>query len=279
MTVQTETNTQQLYFDVEHAHVNTLGLTGIKGRDHAVIVNPGTEDKIISLCSENYELVKNEVIFPQIESNFAGKEFKTNVQNYNDAAFQVDYIFPIEGLDFFKGENLQFRLGVGTSYDTTKKFDLSAGLFRELCGNGLAVPLAMAAAQEFKLEMSGQHSYDNVKKMLESFSTWLPDVLARFPQAMKEAFTPLHDTMVKDYSERILEVVSATKVFSTKLVEDAVAIAKTEQIVGNLESRDWLAYNAINNLLFDDEVNKKNDWDRRGADQKVLEYMLATVQR
>jgi len=277
MTVKTVNNTNDLYFDVQHVAVDTLGLTGISGRDHAVIVRPKQENKIVSLCSENYELVRNEEIFPVIEENFAHMDYKVNVKNYNDAQFSVDYIFALQGLDFIKGDNLQFRLSTGHSYDSRRKFDVNAGLWREICGNGLAVPVQLDAAQQFKLEMSGQHTHDNVKKMLDTFSTWLPSVLNEFPAAMKQAFKPLYDTKIQDYATRILEVVSATNVFSTKLVDSAVAVAQMEQMAGNLESTQWLAYNAINNLLFDDEVNKKNDWDRKRKDQEVLEYMLATV--
>jgi len=277
MTVQTKDNTSQLYFDVEKMHVSQLGLNGIAGRDHAVVVRPGEEDKIISLCSETYELVKNDLIFPVIEQQFQGTNFRTKVQNYNDASFSVDYIFPLQGLDFLKDDKLQFRLNTSHSYDKTKKFDVSAGLFRQLCSNGLSVPVQIAAALDFKMEMSGQHTHDNVKGMLENFKTWLPAVLNKFPSAMKDAFAPMHDKKVDDYATRILEVVTATGVFSTKLVEDAVAVAQTEQMLAGLPATDWLTYNAINNLIFSDEVNRKSDWDRRRADQKVLEYMVATV--
>lgn len=274
MTTETKSNLDSLYFPAKHVAVEKLGFAGVPGRDHAVIVNPGSDNKIVSLCSEDYELVLNENIFPEIEAGLKGLDYTVQAKNYNDCMFKVDFIVPIEGLDFFKGDNLQMRIETWHSYDSRRRFLIDAGLWRQICGNGLAMPLEVAQAQDYKLEMSGMHSHDNVKEMLKSFTMWLPNVLESLPATAKEVYKPLNDRALTNYSERILEVVSATKVFSTKLVEDAVAVAQLEERAGGLRRSDWLAYNAINNLIFSDEVNKKDDFERKALDQKVVSYML-----
>jgi hypothetical protein len=277
MTLKGEKNTDSLYFNVVHEPVTEVGLTGIPGRDHCVIVRPGQDDKIVSLCSSTYELVENDKIFPVLEKSIGSYPYQVLVRNYNDCQFNVRYIIRNESIDLPGGDTLLLMVDIDHSYDTKRRFNIGWSAYRELCSNGLTVPYQGEYADLFNLEMDGIYSNENVKKMLEKFTKWLPEVMNKFGTAVKETYRPLTERRINNYEDRILEVISATNVFSEKLLSAAVAIAKSEERAALLPRTDWLAYNAINNLIFDDEVNKKMYFERKKLDLKVVNYMLSTV--
>ena len=67
-----------LLFDVKKVNfAETFGMAANSDYSHAIIGNINGENKVLNVCSDRYELVRNSEIFPQIRQilNDAGLQF------------------------------------------------------------------------------------------------------------------------------------------------------------------------------------------------------------
>lgn len=245
-------------------------------------------DFLLNSCSDRYELVKNEEIFPVIEETLRKHniEFEPGYSHINHARFYGDY--NIKNADFVSsvgngGDKIRPMLRVQHSYNGLTKYRIVFGYFRLICSNGLVIPVE--EMKEYNLNVSGKH-VTSIRKSLE----WLNQTLETFGENKEKItgdivkkYRVLGDSFVENVEDRIKEVLEATKIkvidrknFNT--IEDIkgriILEATNEKLEYNGRVNDWLVYNGINQFINDDSLNSKAPDIRYNLDSKVFEYLL-----
>jgi hypothetical protein len=110
---------------------------------YKAIVNPEI-DKVYSIVSKDYKLIRHEDAVQRIEStideNLKLGKYKTSTEFYNDGGrMRMIYRFYEKSVEIKKGDTLNPELHLFNSYDTTWPFIVIIGAFRFVCANGLVV--------------------------------------------------------------------------------------------------------------------------------------------
>ena len=238
----------------------------------SVIATIDGQDKVLNVCSDRYELVPNDQIFPAIrhELKSRGVKFSETYRNTNNAVFNASYT--LEDNSFNVGianDIIKPKFEVTHSYNGLQKYSIILGYYRLICSNGLVVPLE--EKEETNLQITGKHT----QKILDSIGQlfdMIPEFLAKNGGFIKK-YEVLYDTKVENFSDRVEEVMNATGI--KKGMDDVLATIRTEMSQLSIDkANDWLVYNAINRLIYDDEKNIKSQQVRRDLDKKVLTHIM-----
>lgn len=251
---------------------NVFNISANSDYAKTVVATIDGQDKILNVCSDRYELVPNDQIFPAIrhELNSRGVKFSETYRNTNNAIFNASYT--LEDNSFKVGtanDVIKPKFEVTHSYNGQQKYSIVLGYFRLICSNGLVIPLE--GKEDTTLQITGKHT----QKILDSIG----QLFDMIPQFLKEnggfikKYEVLFDTKVDNFSDRVEEVMNATGI--KKGMDDVLATIRTEMSQLNIDKpNDWLVYNAINRLIYDDEKNVKLQAVRRDLDKKVLAHIM-----
>ena len=110
--------------------------------DHAIVMDLKEGQKIVNFCSPNYGLLKNQEVFPMVEKALSeifstySKEYSVN---HTDAVFTATYNAGVNPTLYkgIKKEQLIPQIIIGNSYNSSKLFNVSYGVYRQICSNGL----------------------------------------------------------------------------------------------------------------------------------------------
>lgn len=245
-------------------------------------------DFLLNACSDVYELVPNQEIFPAIEQLLreAGIKFSVEYMHINNVRFyseiqitDKDYAYTMEGttdeiFPMFKGQH---------SYNGKTMYGIIFGYFRLVCENGLTIPLE--EMKQYNLSIGGKHTV-SIQKSLEQLKSLINvfkvDAL-QITKSIVAQFEMLAKSTPDSVETRITNVLKAAGIkpqentkFST--MEYIKAAAKYEAELPNLGYNgvinDWLIYNAVNAYINDNSLNIKTPEVRQEFDSKALEYML-----
>jgi len=249
------------------------------------------EDFFLNACSNIYELVKNQDIFPEIErvlnSNNIG--FSVEYSHTNNVRFYANYRITDKRYAYnMKGTSdfIEPMLRVQHSYNGLTKYKIVFGYFRLVCSNGMIIPVR--EMNEYNLCLSGKHtssilgSIEQLDKILKRFAVDAKQITT----AIVAKYELLGGRMVANVRDRLIEVLAATKItavennkFNTlnditrRIMEEA-----NDQSLGyNGKVTDFLLYNGINQYLNDDTINIAAPEKRMEIDSKVFEYMVVNV--
>jgi len=251
---------------------------------------------LLNVCSPRYELVKNEDIFPNIETilNANNIDFDVEYKHINNVRFYADYVITDKRLSYtITGTNdkIQPKLMVQHSYNGLTKYRIMFGYFRLVCSNGLVIPLE--EMDEYNLSIVGKHtasinnSFHELDNMLKFFVNngrqIILDTTLKFESLAANIYTG--GSAILDVKERIEEVLKASKItaISNKSFDTVNSIFNTiteelekpEMSDYNKEMNDWLIYNGINAYIHNDDLNVMIPEVRIEKDSKVLETMLS----
>ena len=244
--------------------------------------------KLLNCCSPVYKLIANELIFPVVEQLLreANISFETSYYEVGNVRFYAKIVITDAKYGFkIKGTNdvIQPMLTVQHSYNGKTKFKILFGYFRLICSNGLTIPLA--EMEQYNLVIEGKHT-ENIATAM----SMLNDMIIKFSTdadmistAIGSKFNVLANNVPANVTDRITNVLKAvgiTAIESSKFntVEYVQGLAQYEANLPQFEYdgviNDWLIYNAINQLIMDDDLNIMFPEIRREKDSKVMEYML-----
>ncbi len=248
----------QLFMPVEKVPVKDIlpDYEPPKGKDHAIIVySDDGKKRIANLCSDGYGLISNkELILPLMETLDSHKfEYTTQVRNFDDRKFFVDFIFGKEGIDFGYGkkpDKIVPKITWRNSYDLSLKYGLMAGIWRMVCSNGMMAP--------------DQESFKSIKKLhtvnfAEISLTETVDLIHEFLRDSKmimEPFQALRDRRIlQDELEEFLEEIIDYTGFPKKQKEMVLQrIIEEKAITNTLDG--WIVYNGFNyQLNHNEEIN------------------------
>jgi len=248
--------------------------------EYDIIGFPNDVKRKLGTCSDRYELVPNEVIFPRIEEelNSRGMKFSVAYHEVDNARFYAKYILEDKNLAIGSGGDIvKPMISVNHSYNGLTKYSITFGYFRLVCSNGLVIPLEGQEATN--LMISGKHT----KEILNSFDSMfvkMNDFFALQGKIQKK-FEVLTDRAIANYGERIEAVLEATKLKPSKvqLAEISVTAINEANTLNGGVVNDWLIYNAINAYIYkgvDAKGNKSKAVPEKKAaqDAKVLAEIM-----
>lgn len=263
----------QMLFDVQKVNFeHHFGMPANSDYEYAIIGNINGSDKLLNVCSDRYELVGNDEIFPQIREilNNSGLQFSENYSMVNHARFYADYVIESENTSIItKNDKIKPLIRVRHSYNGLTKYAITFGYFRLICDNGLVVPIE--GKEAMNLHIVGKHttsirtSLDMLIQRLEQFTT--------NHEIYKENFEILGGQWVANPLERITEVLEYSKI-PVKKAETVLSTVLNEssQLYGG-EVNDWLIYNGVNQLIHKGD-NKKVLEQKELYDYKAIEFLL-----
>jgi len=249
----------------------------------------GGEPKLLNQCSDIYQLVENERIFPNIEQVLFNNaiDFDVTYKQINDVRFYADYNITDSRFAYKMkdtNDSINPMIRVQHSYNGLTKYAIVFGYFRLVCTNGMTI--AVEEMKEFNLTIKGKHT-EIILKSLEMLNDKL-NFFVRNAEIITSKITAKYEKLASnvrgDVTSRIEEVLEASGIIAVEnakfnTVEDILSRIEAEANMENLGYKgivnDFLIYNGINQYLNDDNRNIQVPEKRMETDSKVLEYMLA----
>ncbi len=257
---------KDLIFPVKKVPLGDLGLNVgvVPGIDHGIVVN---DNKLVSFCSEDYNLIPNESIvegFKEFLTN-QGFDYDFYYRSYGNVRFKME--FYLKGGQFNLGtkekpDMVSPSLYVWNSYNRSLKFQFGVQAMRLVCTNGLT---AMANLKHLVMT----HTSGSIEAIPKSLSL-IEDFETHFDEVL-ETYEDLRHIPVRDIESRIRDVVEETS-FPVYLADLAFQRAQREIIESQLKPTDWLVYNSLNYTLnhhADHLLGRKAD----DLDRRVLTYL------
>ena len=285
-----ETTLNEITFPVEM--VNTDDFFGIRTNPEyskTVIGTINGEQFLLNSCSDRYELISNDQIFPPInellKSN--GIDYSVTYKQSNNVRFYADYIFnnpefthKIENSD----DIVRPKISVQHSYNGLTKYAICFGYFRLICSNGLTIPVE--EMNHFNLSIEGKHtesvaeSFLKLNKMINFFIE-----TKQVNKEILKKYSSLSERWVPNLNDRLTEVLEKNNITIKGTKENSKSKFNTldhiSSIIKNESDKlysgkinDWLIYNGINQYINNDDLNVKTPEVRRDMDQKVFDYLI-----
>lgn len=263
----------EFLFEVEKVNFQeTFGMAANSDYEYAIIGKIDGEDKVLNVCSDRYELVKNAEVFPQIRQILidAGLKFSEKYTMVNHARFYADYVIESESTHIgAAGDIVKPLIRVRRSYNGLTKYAIIFGYFRTICDNGLVVPVIGKEATN--IHIIGKHtksiriSLDMLIQRLEYFTA--------NQNILKKNFDVLGGQWVEKPLQRITEVLEFANIPEKKAALVLETVNKESAQLYDGKVNDWLIYNGVNQLIHKGD-NKKVLEQKELYDYKAIEYLL-----
>lgn len=304
-----KTTLDQMLFPVVKAPVlSTSGIKTLASNAYGIYgdIDRNGDPYLLNTCTDIYELLPNEDLFPRIEQILKenGIPFTVQYRMIDHTRFYADYAIKTGSVTVGDKKDEIFPLiRVEHSYNGLLSYKMYFGYFRMICSNGLVIPVA--DKETTNLVVKGKHT----KKILESLNR-LIDKIDFFSKNHKKFVMPFEimaDTWVSNWEERVLEVATATAVglrgvkaifekgedkknTETILGYEGQIIERISYEAGKLYGNggsvnEWLIYNGFNYHIFnattkatEDKASREYDTAyelRVDQDRKVLKEILA----
>jgi hypothetical protein len=290
MKTQTTTtnNLQDILFDVQKVTMeeatNGLLVGGTSETEYAIVGKINKKNHILNSCSERYNLVPNSAIFSPIEKELKarGIDFDVTYKNVNNVKFYGDFVMNSDFLNVGTDNDIiSPKINIAHSYNGLLNYSLTMGYFRLVCSNGLVIPVKGQEQHNFQAKGKHTPSLDqNLAMMLEKM-----DYLITNKELVQEGFNSLYNTKVTNLDNFLLESMEAIGMNAenkrsgkkTKNFDYAKEIAQKEAKKLDSDMNLWLVYNAVNNTIFNDDLNTKHDEFRTADDTKLMSHLLELV--
>ena len=255
-------------------------------------VNPEkNRRKVLNYCSDQYGLVPNSSIFPQIEDMLRLNDisFEATYRHVDHVEFYVEYLITDDRYTWTvpgTNDKIQMIIRVQHSYDSSKVFKVFMGWFRFICDNGLVSPVK--EMEDYNLVIVVKHatkihkSFEVFNQMLVKIQNEAEEIIA----AVGNKFNVLAETVVphESFDDMLKETLAAagikpisnSKYCTLEDIKQRAMLEANHPTLGyNGTVNEWLVYNAINQYINDDTLNVTNPETRLNNDSKVLEFLLS----
>lgn len=265
------TTLNDLLFDVEK--IENTDFATLSSCSHSIFAYPNNEKTLIQTCSERYELVPNAQIFPVIRQTImnSGHTFSEQYDMLDHSMFMAKFVLTdVEIAIKSANDKIRPQIIIYHSYNGVRKYTIKFGFYRLVCSNGLTVPVK--ELEFLNLQIGGKHTI-SIRQSLETLMSRL-DYVCKNLDHLTNGFNLLANEQVVDWSARVLEVMAQAGI--KKGSENVLTSIRNES--NNLYGgsvNNWLIYNGINQLIYDDKANKKIDETREQLDRKVMSILMA----
>lgn len=266
------TDFNQVNFDVKKIECEYESISPV--RTDIVVYPFGPSRPVrVGCTSDDYFLVPNNEVFGLIRQSIIDKgiNFVEKYTMYDYSSFQMELFFP----DYYfilNGKDVCFlKFSMLNSYSGVSKHDIHFGVHRQVCTNGLTLPIS-----DYSIDFSGKHT----KKLatdLQGFDQRLNNFL-NSPKDLQKPFEVLEQRKLnkadlKAYIEPIIKQAGILPVENSKFntYDYLNERIETEMNVLNVqEPNKWLVYNAINHYLYNDGLNNFTPEKRAKIDRAVM---------
>jgi hypothetical protein len=271
--------------------VELVNNPAITNKEYSRMVMMPDSGKVLNYCSPRFNLLKNQDVFPVIEKYLDDAKcgyIKAYSMNGYGTSFHAKYIIKtVNGTDVgisvgADADVIYPSVDVDNSYSGLKQAMFAFGYFRMICSNGMVIPVE--GQEDKNLQIKGKHT----EKLSLSFGQLIQKLngFLSMQGTFKKRFEVLCDTAVKNYGDRVEEVLNATKVSATQLQTESIlnTITKETKELGYKTPNEWIVYNAINAHIYKavsstGKTKKATPDIKRGIDNKVLTWMLNDVNK
>lgn len=275
------TTLNEMLFPVKIAPISEeLGVNSISSTEYGIFANINGEAKstLLNVCSDIYELVENDKIFPAIEKilRTASIDFEVTYKMIDFSRFYADYNLKVGGISVGNKKDKIFPIiRVTHSYNGLLKYKITFGWFRLICENGLVVPVE--GKEEQNISIVGKHT----KQILQSLATLLEKVkhFTTNTEKYSEKFKVMADRSVKNWEDRIIEVMAASGVGKRGFTQITEKINFESEKLYDGKVNDWLLYNGFNYHIFNAVTKEGKQYDtapnlRHDQDRKVFDTLF-----
>lgn len=241
--------------------------------DTVVQVETETGPMICNNCSEGYLLIPNKEIFPVLEKEmqkFGLTSIKRQVVDYSTFFVDYDFLDNDKKIRVAKGDVIFPRISIENSYNSKYLFKINAQFLRQVCSNGMCLPVEDST---FNTILS--HSKGNISKIvaesiegIHAFFENAKDIAGEYEILMEKK---VDDSEIDEYVQKILK--KSNSLLSYK--DDIINRIKQENSMG-IEINMFSIYNGINYFL-QPEHNQFITLDnvkRRQIDEKILDVVF-----
>lgn len=288
---QTKCTLDELNFPVEKVKQTDFDCNKNCAYDIFGYIGAEKTKKRLNTCSNIYELVPNNLIFPNVEAILErhGIKFEASYSHTNHARFYANlvitdprYAYKMKGTS----DAVHPLLRGQHSYNGLTKYKIIFGYFRVICTNGLTVPVQ--EMKRFNLSLTGKHTKSILHslKELDTLLTIFSNEAKQITKAITDKFEILGGRAVVKLEDRVKDVLTQNKIgmienqnFNTvmNIVNRINKEANDTSLGYKGRVNDWLVYNGINQYLNDDALNISSPEKRQEVDSKIFEYMLANA--
>lgn len=275
------TTLDQMLFPVEMSTLNEkLGINSISSTEYGIFGYIGGEKTptLLNTCSDVYELVENEKIFPAIETllNQNNIPFKVDYKMIDFSRFYAEYTINQAGVSVGNRKDKIFPvIRVTHSYNGLLKYKITFGWFRLVCTNGLVLPVE--GKEEQNLSIVGKHTkqiIQSLDKLMEKLNLFVKN-----EKKYMEKFEILADRSVKNWEDRIIETMVVSGVGKRGYSQIIDTISKESDTLYKGQVNDWLIYNGFNYHIFNAVTKEGKPYDtapnlRQDQDKKVFDTLF-----
>lgn len=271
-----ECNLNEILFPVERVKQEEFKCNSDYAYDIFGYIN-GIKTRL-NCCSERYELVENSEVFAKVEETLRGHNINFEVTYYHlhHARFYADYKILNQAYTVANGDIIYPNLRVQHSYNGLTKYGIKFGYFRQVCTNGLTVPVK--EKEQFNFAIGGKHT-TIIKRSLEILSEKLQFFINEGEKTL-DVFREMTKRSTLNVEDRITEVMKFAKInivnnknVNTMQYITEVIADEARNYYGGI-ANDWLVYNGINRYINDNNVNIKSPEVRAELDAKVIGFMI-----
>lgn len=261
----------QILAKVEKVHSSEISDSDVlftTKNEYSILVHTPHGRKKVNDCSAEYNLISNADILIPFETELQ-KHFKFSVRyNHEDySKFYIQYDLQVPAFKINKKDNLIPTIKIHTSYNGELKHTIISGAYREVCKNGMVLPIF---DQSLKFKHSKRMSKEFAMQiMLEKIEQYA----AEFNTHIKTYYEPLFDKKVENYIERIEYVLRGTD-FPKRQLPTIIQRAEIEAEELNQPITDWIIYNSFNYQLNHNEKIGFHEDFKEKIDLQILNLML-----
>lgn len=251
-----------------------------------IFAYPNGEKIRVNVCSDRYQLIPNNDIFPVIEQILVQNDvqFTADYSMINHSRFYVEYIIenPKFAYPIGNGDVVKPCIKVQHSYNGLTKYSITVGFFRLVCTNGLVI--AIEDMKEFNLNIVGKHT-ENIKNslnrleqsltMFEENSSVLQTIINKYQMLNSVPIVNLKQAIETTLKNSGITAVDNKSLNTVDSIYNRITAELNNPTIEFNGATNWILYNGINSYIFDDNLNIATPDIRTAKDQTVFEYLLA----
>lgn len=265
--------TSEICFKVEKVESPAIaqGMTTTTENSHAILGHlPNGEIRKLHDCAERYKLVQNAEIFGELERLFSinpkTADFEVTIHNIDNVQFAVDFRFPQYKSLIKKVDEVIAGFTVRNSYNGKWSFAGYLNSYRQICSNGM---WGVARA----LSVKNRHT-EIVKVAVQTMFLEVVNALEEFEMQTAKYELLAQIDRKNGWEDRLEEIAKKSGIVKFHDEAKAIARAEADNLYGGVVN-DFVIYNALNNVLFDNSLNKKPQDVRAKMDERIFANLMA----
>lgn len=222
-------------------------------------------------CSEKYSLIKNEEIFlpiaDKLDSMFGAEN--VNIKIKASQPYEYHLYFEIPSLATNEKDSLYPMSSITNSYTTQIKAAQFGMIGRVICTNGMMTISEKAVVFNIKHTKKETGMYLDMNQILKDTEKVFSDfgIVTEHREIMNTV--NLSALKGKNNAERFEAIIKGTD-FPKKQIDSAWNIAQNEASQLKQNVTLWLAYNALNHILWHDKQSKMTEKRKTELDTKLV---------